>query len=130
MLAHLLAIFSGFVAPGIIYLVKRRDSRFVAFHAMQAFLWHVFFFALLITGFIAFAIVMVVLAAKFPHAPTPPPDEARPPLAFFLGFFGLWLAMMLGGLANFGACIYLAIRANEGKWTRYPLAGKLAMRWA
>jgi uncharacterized membrane protein len=37
MLAHLLQFFAGFIPPLVIYLVKR-NSRFVAFHAMQALL--------------------------------------------------------------------------------------------
>jgi uncharacterized membrane protein len=36
-LAHVLQLVGGWIAPLIIYLVKR-DSKFVAFHAMQA-LW-------------------------------------------------------------------------------------------
>ncbi len=40
MLSHLLMIFAGFIPPLVIYLVKR-DSKFVAFHAMQGLLWHV-----------------------------------------------------------------------------------------
>jgi len=34
LLVHVLAIFSGFLAPLIFYLVKK-DSRFVAFHSLQ-----------------------------------------------------------------------------------------------
>ncbi len=127
MLAHLLTIFAGFVAAGIIYLVKRRDSRFIAFHALQAFLWHMLLFAVFFVGFVAFAVIMIT-SAGFPRVPTPrPAPGAGPPVAFFLGFFGLWLAMMLGWVSNIGFCVDLAIRANEGKWTRYPLVGSLAM---
>ncbi len=50
MLAHVLTIFAGFIAPLIIYLAKRRDSRFVAFHAMQALLWHLWMLALYFVG--------------------------------------------------------------------------------
>ena len=60
-----------------------------------------------------------------------PPAQGAPPFpAFFFGFSGLWMVMMLGWVSNVGCCIYLAIRANEGKWTRYPLVGSLAMRLA
>jgi uncharacterized Tic20 family protein len=128
MLAHILTIFAGFIAPTIIYVVKRRESRFVAFHALQAALWHLLLFVVFFVGFVAAAVVMFSTVG-FPSPATPPPARgAPPPLGFFLGFFGLWLVMMLVWASNVGFCIYLAVRANEGKWTRYPLVGSLAMR--
>jgi len=36
LLAHLLPIMSGFIGPLIIYAVKANESKFVAYHAMQA----------------------------------------------------------------------------------------------
>jgi uncharacterized Tic20 family protein len=36
MLAHLLAIFTSFIGPLVIYLVKSEEDRFVAFHSRQA----------------------------------------------------------------------------------------------
>src|SRR5690349_3429082 len=36
MLSYLLSLLTGFVAPLVIYIVKRDGSRFVAFHALQA----------------------------------------------------------------------------------------------
>jgi hypothetical protein len=41
MIAHL-AAFVGFVGPLIVWLVKREESRFVAFHAKQALWLHIF----------------------------------------------------------------------------------------
>jgi len=35
LLAHVLGIFSGFIAPLVFFLVKR-DSKFVSFHALQS----------------------------------------------------------------------------------------------
>jgi hypothetical protein len=36
MLAHLLALFTGFLGPLILYLVKKDDDPFIRFHALQA----------------------------------------------------------------------------------------------
>jgi hypothetical protein len=36
MLAHLLAIFTGFVGPLVLYLVKQDENEFVRFHALQS----------------------------------------------------------------------------------------------
>ncbi|MBW2534341.1 MAG: DUF4870 domain-containing protein [Deltaproteobacteria bacterium] len=39
MLAHLLAIFTGFIGPLILYLVKQEEDEFIRFHALQALYW-------------------------------------------------------------------------------------------
>src|SRR5262249_28202433 len=103
MLAHVLTIFAGFIAPGIIYLVKRRESRFIAFHALQAFFWHMLQMAVFFLGFVALAAVMITTVG-FSRAPTPPAHGAAPPAGFFLGFLGFWLAMMLSWATNVGFC--------------------------
>ena len=49
LLAHVLGIFSGFIAPLVFFLVKR-DSKFVSFHALQSLAWHIIYFALFFGG--------------------------------------------------------------------------------
>lgn len=91
MLAHVLAIFSGFIGPLIIYLVKKDDSRYVAFHALQAL-------------YFSLVVLVAVIALSF---------------------------LCLGFIPWIGGIIYqiiLAVRANEGKWEKYWLAGDWAMR--
>ena len=39
MLAHLLSIFTGFLGPLILYLIKKDEDRFIAFHSLQALYW-------------------------------------------------------------------------------------------
>jgi uncharacterized Tic20 family protein len=36
MLAHLLAVFTGFVGPLVLYLMKQEEDEFIRFHALQA----------------------------------------------------------------------------------------------
>ena|SRR5438045_1201974 len=130
MLAHVLTIFGGFIAPLIIYLAKRRDSRFVAFHAMQALLWHLWMFALYFVGAIGFFAFMLATGfQRFPF-PAPGPRPAPPPPTFFLGFFAVWLVMMGSWAVNVGFCVYIAVKSSSGRWTRYPLVGSLARRIA
>ena len=38
MLAHLLQVFSGFIGPLIIFIVKK-DSKFVKYHSLQCLIW-------------------------------------------------------------------------------------------
>ena len=39
MLVHLLCIFTGFIGPLIIYLIKKDEDKFIAFHSLQAIYW-------------------------------------------------------------------------------------------
>lgn len=56
-LAHALQIVGWFLAPLIIFLV-RRDSKFVSFHALQALL-------LQVVSMLVFGVMMVVMVASF-----------------------------------------------------------------
>jgi len=124
MLPHLLMIFAGFIPPLVIYLVKR-DSKFVAFHAMQGLLWHVVMVILYFLGFIALMVSMFLtlpLAAHKPDAPNPFPIAFFGFFAvFWILFFGMWVANLILG-------IVYCIKANRGEWAAYPLFGRLARR--
>ncbi len=61
MLAHILGVFTGFLGPLIIWLIKKDQSRFVAFHAMQAL-----FFQVAINLVMLVLAVTVVLALAVP----------------------------------------------------------------
>jgi len=41
MLAHLLGIFTGFLGPLVIWLIKKDQSKFVAYHGMQALIFQI-----------------------------------------------------------------------------------------
>jgi uncharacterized Tic20 family protein len=96
MLAHVLSIFGGFIGPLVIYFVKGKDSRFVAFHALQAIFWHlaamVGMVVVMLVGFGAFAGFM---ATHAPPASVPAPvsapahAHAPPPPGVFFAMFGL-----------------------------------------
>ena len=96
MLANLLGIFAGFIGPLVIYLVKKDESRFVAFHALQAL-----YFNLMVLVVMIICVPLILIA---------------------VGFF-------LIPVAGVGALIYqilIAVKANEGKWDKYWLAGDWA----
>jgi len=66
-LAHVLQLVGGWIAPLIIYLVKR-DSKFVAFHAMQALLWQLVFMVLWFAAMIVWFVT--IFSFVFSHAAT------------------------------------------------------------
>jgi uncharacterized membrane protein len=51
MIAWLLSLFTGFIGPLVIYFMKKDESKFVAFHAMQCILF----------GAVAFVFVMIIV---------------------------------------------------------------------
>lgn len=106
MLAHVLSIFTGFVGPSVIYFAKRRESRFVAFHAKQAMLWHLGLFVAMFGGI---AIVMaLLLSGAFgpPHVPSPGVHGSAPFVPFLL-FSVVWMfAMAFWFLSVATPCTY------------------------
>ncbi len=115
MLAELLQLFSSFIGPLIIFLVKR-DSPFVRFHALQAILWHIMTAMLSIAGVVAF-LAMAAASSSFGTQKSPVP---------ILFIFGIWALFGAIGLTNIVVAIYFAIKANNGVWASYPVIGHIA----
>jgi uncharacterized Tic20 family protein len=85
MLAYVLMIFSWSWAPLIIYFAKR-DSRFVAFHALQALYWQLIaVFASVLTTVVFF---VVTFSVTFAPAAAHNPDKM--PMTLLLLFPLLW----------------------------------------
>ncbi|PSL48588.1 hypothetical protein B0H94_104189 [Salsuginibacillus halophilus] len=91
MLIHLLGIFTWFIGPLIIWLIKRDDSSFVDFHGKEAMNLHI---SIAIYNIIA-GILTVIL----------------------IGFFFMWII----GLYAFIILIIACIRAYSGEHFRIPL---------
>ena len=117
MLAHVLMIFTGFLGPLIIWLI-RKQSKFVSFHALQALAFQVAYALLLIVLGIA-AIVFTVAGAAASSAQ----GSSGPPLFGMLLFGAVWLVAMCGGLACLILGILYGIKANNGEWAAYPVIG-------
>jgi uncharacterized Tic20 family protein len=122
MLAHLLQVFSGFLGPLIIFLVKR-DSRFVKYHALQCLIWQAGYMVIGFGVMAVFFIFMIGSIAHMPHGQT-----NQPPPAFVFLFPLIWIFWMGGWLVNLILGIVYGIKANQGEWAGYPLIGKLLLR--
>jgi len=121
LLAHILGIFAGFLAPLIFFLVKR-DSKFVSFHALQALAWHVIYFVLMMVGMVVFFINI------FMHANFPAADKNTFPFAFFGPFIFIWLMGMCGWAINLTLAVVYGVKANKGEWAQFPLIGGWILR--
>jgi uncharacterized membrane protein len=109
-----------FIAPICIYFYKRDQSRFVAFHALQALITHLGFFAVAIGGYILSIITSVVSVALLEKGPS-----VLEPLLFMLGWF---VFLGVPSLTIAGIEAYATYRAWIGHGYRIPIAGRIALR--
>jgi len=98
-LAHMLQIVGLWIAPLIIFVIKR-ESRFVSFHALQALLLQVLYMFLMGLG-VVFWFGAVVLTMVSAHSSG---NSSSPP-AFFIFMPMLWLDWM----SIWGAMVVIAI---------------------
>lgn len=118
LLAHLLQIFTGFIGPLIIFCVKP-ESRFVKFHSLQSLVWQLCYMLAIFGGMIIF--FFAVFASIFRNGP---PANNQPPPGIFLYFPLIWLAFVLGWVANIVLGIVYGVKASRGEWAAYPLFGR------
>lgn len=98
--------FGSIIGPVVVYAVKKDQSRFVHFHALQSMFFH-----------IGFAIASVVLAIPLTI------------LALLTGGILIIPLIAIGVLLGVLMIVYVVImglKAKEGKWALYPIAGKMA----
>lgn len=104
LVAYVLAIFTSWIGPLILWLVKKDQSKFIAYHCLQALL-------LMGAVFIVEAISNVVFTALH-----------LLPVA--------WLVVAVLGLASLALNIIAAIAANKGEWYEMPVVGAYARKIA
>ncbi len=122
MLAHVLQIFTWWIGPLVIFIVKQ-DSKFVRFHALQALLWQI---ALIVFWMLGMGVwIAVIFSTIFSSIAKAAPNQA-PPVAVFAGIGLIWLLLMAVYLSNILFGILFGVKAGRGEWASYPLIG----RWA
>ena len=121
-LAHALQLIGSWIAPLIIFLI-RRGSRFVSFHALQALLLQIVH--TLIVVFLVMLWFTTIFTTVFNQSSGKPPDF---PPAFFVLFPLVWLGFMALWVGTLIIAILYAIKAGRGEWADYPVLGKLARK--
>jgi hypothetical protein len=120
-LAHALQLVGGWIAPLVIFFVKRQ-SRFVSFHALQV-LFLQLIYAIVSGCLMVFWFSGILLAILRAHGG----NNALPLAAFvvfpfiWLGFMGIWVATVL-------IAVIYSIKAGRGEWAEYPVVGGWARR--
>jgi uncharacterized membrane protein len=124
LLAHVLQVVTWFIGPLVIFLLKRQ-SRFAAFHALQALLWQVLIMVVGMGGMIAFFVLMFT---SMPMGGSPPlhPPAAPPPVFFLFPLF--WAGWMLIWVLTLVLALVYGIKASKGEWAEYPVLGAVARR--
>jgi uncharacterized membrane protein len=121
-LAHAFQLIGSWIAPLIIFLI-RRQSRFVSFHALQALLLQIVHtIIVLVLMKLWFTTIFTTVFHETSGKPLglPPALLILMPLVW-LGFMALWIGTLI-------IAILYAIKAGRGEWADYPVLGKLARK--
>ena len=121
LLAHVLGIFLGFMAPLVIFLIKR-ESKFVSFHALQSLVWHIIYLIVVFAGLFFFVLSLIATVGSA-HA-----GRTEAPLLFFGMFAFIWLFAAGGWLVNLLLGVVYGIKASKGEWAQIPLIGGRILR--
>lgn len=118
-LAHVLQLVGSFIAPLIIFFL-RRNSRFVSFHALQA----VFLQLVYMVVWMGFMVVWFafIFGAVFAG------DKSQPPPLFFILLPLIWVLAMAIWVGLLVTAIVYGIKAGKGEWAEYPVIGRWARR--
>jgi uncharacterized membrane protein len=121
-LAHALQLVGSWIAPLIIFLI-RRQSRFVSFHALQALLLQIIHTIIVI---VLMMLWFVTIFTTVFHQTTGKPP-VFPPMMFLVMPL-MWLGFMVMWAGTLAIAIIYAIKAGRGEWADYPVLGKLARK--
>jgi uncharacterized protein len=121
-LAHALQLVGGWIAPLIIFFVKRQ-SRFVSFHSLQVLFLQLVFIV------ISMCVMMVVFSAVIlTILRTHGTSHNDIPTAFFAVFPLFWLSFMAMFVLKIVIAVIYSVKAGRGEWAEYPLLGGWARR--
>ena len=118
-LAHLLQLVGGFIAPLIIFFVKRQ-SRFISFHALQAIFLQL--------AYMVVWVCFMVLWFVFILSTVATSSKSGPPPLFFVLLPLIWVFGMVFWVGMLAAAITYGIKAGRGEWVEYPVIGRWARR--
>ena len=120
-LAHILQVVGWWIAPLVIFLLKR-ESRFVSFHALQALLLQIAYMFLTFMFMGLWFVFFLLAVAQHPA------NHGAPPPAMFVFFPLVWLGLIAAWTLMLVIAIVYAIKAGRGEWAEYPLLGRLSRK--
>jgi uncharacterized membrane protein len=121
-LAHALQLIGGWIAPLIIFFV-RRQSRFVSFHSLQV-LFLELGFVVINMCLMVFLISALALSILRTHGF----DSKNIPAAFFAFIPLFWVGVMGMWIIKVVIAVIYSVKAGRGEWAEYPVLGGWARR--
>jgi uncharacterized membrane protein len=122
-LAHALMMGTWWIGPLVIYLTKK-ESRFVAFHSLQALLWQIVF---TIVYMFAMGIWLITIISTVALHPQNLPNQPFPIAVFVV--MPVFLLLIFGAIAiNLTLAIIYCLKAMRGEWAGYPVIGDWARK--
>ena len=100
LLSYILGFFTGFLGPLVVYLLKKDQSRFVAYHALQA-------------TFLQIAIVVLYAVSG---------------VLSFVGIGLLLFAAV--GIGDIAFAVLAGVASSKGEWYEIPVIGQFAAQQA
>lgn len=119
MLAHVLQVFAG-ILPALLILLKKRESKFVRFHAFQVMLWQGLLIVLTTMAMVGFFVTL-------PFVPRSPIEL---PVTFYVFSYGSYLLLVIHWIITVCLAISFGVKSHHGDWARYPVIGEWAAKWS
>lgn len=123
LVCHLSMLVGGILVPIIIWAIKKAESKFVRYHALQSIFFHLAFGVIIALLIIVTAVAIVLTGAGFQSLGSH--GNAGMPVILLIvifAFTGIVILMAFGGI---GYAIYLAIKSYQGEKIRIPVIGKM-----
>src|ERR1700749_1380258 len=114
-LAHVLQVVGWWIAPLVIFVLKR-DFRFTSFHALQPLFLQILYMLLMGMFMIVWFASFFVMMAHAPQA-----KGAAPPVEFFVLMPMIWLGWMGGWAGMFVLSMSFVIQTGPWELGGYPV---------
>jgi uncharacterized Tic20 family protein len=132
-LAHLSALIPmmGMIAPIVIWVTQKENSKYVAFQSLQALAYQITMVIASFIGWACYGISFFGIFFTIPFAATPGSTEQVSPLAIVPALFPFLTfgLIFFSGFILIGYAIYGGVRAFMGKPFRYLLVGNWVDRY-
>lgn len=124
MLCHLSMTIGGILLPIIVWAIKKEQSKFVRYHALQSIFFQLAISVVIAVAIVVFAVLIILIGAGISTARHLDSTSGISVVMIILSFvfFGVITVAAVGGV---GYSIYLAIKSYQGEKTKIPVIGKI-----
>lgn len=124
--SHLSLFIGGIFLPIIFWIVNKDKSKFVTFHSMQAFFFHIAYIIIIFVFVFGLAIAGIglgIFSAAASHGHSEPAGGLF--VILIIAFYAFLFVYIFGSMAY---VIYMGIKAYNGELKKYPIIGNLVYK--